>query len=268
MANNKEIIRQIHSGEFDYELWEDLQAEDMKPVFNTAAERDKRDYFDVKKSLDLAHKQKILSKDIYSLLVATYKNKHIARRIIDRDNDFDDLMHKVYRSSGDYHVDEPDLNKFNTLMNDIYGNVETNTAPVGVSSVSQHSCVTSIPLDRATRRSAGHDIKSLEDVIVPARGTAIVDTGVRIIIPDDYYVEIKSRSGLAFRNGVEAFSGVIDADYKDGIKVLLRNFSDIDHEIKRGDRIAQLIVHKYHTFDNANILQHSDTHIGFGASGR
>lgn len=273
----KEIIRQIHSGEFDHELWEDLQIDDMKSVFDTAVKGDTREYFDVKKSLDSARKQKTLPKNIYSFLVTAYKNKHITRRIIDRDNDFDDLMHKIYRASGDdhfsgrkndYHIDKPELDQFNTLMSDIYGTSETNGMPVGISSASQLLCTTSIPLDRATQRSAGHDIKSLENVIIPAKGTAIVDTGVSISIPDDYYVEIKSRSGLAFRHGVEAFSGVIDADYKDGIKVLLRNFSDIDHEIKKGDRIAQLILHKYYVFDNANVLQYSDTHIGFGASGR
>ena len=54
-----------------------------------------------------------------------------------------------------------------------------------------------------------------------------------------------ARSGLAAKNSIDVGAGVIDADYRGEVKVLLFNLSDVDFEVKAGDRIAQLIIEKY-----------------------
>lgn len=131
----------------------------------------------------------------------------------------------------------------------------------------QHEMLSSIPLSMATPRSAGHDIASAEDKLIPARSRVMVETGVAISIPDNYYVHVQPRSGLAFRNGIMPLTGIIDADFDGTIKLLLINISDTDFQVNKGDRIAQLMLLKYHRFDNVKFLSDSTTHTGFGSSG-
>ena len=85
---------------------------------------------------------------------------------------------------------------------------------------------------------------SVVDCVVPARGKLLIETGIKIRFPERYYATINSRSGLAHKNFVVAFPGVIDNDYRNSIKVILFNHSDVDFPVKKGDRIAQLIFHK------------------------
>ena len=125
---------------------------------------------------------------------------------------------------------------------------------------------TNIPLNRATIHSAGHDISSIEDGIVPARGSKIFRTGVKTEIEDGYYGQLFPRSGLAFKLNILPAEGVIDSDYHDEIEVKLFNHGDTDFEVKAGDRIAQIVFLKYYTASNCRILS-TGTHAGFGSSG-
>lgn len=97
---------------------------------------------------------------------------------------------------------------------------------------------------RATSGSAGLDIKSSEDIIIKARSVSSVKTGICFASPEGCYIRIAPRSGLALKNGIQVGAGVIDADYRGEIKVVLFNHKDSDFRIERGDKIAQIVCEK------------------------
>ena len=80
---------------------------------------------------------------------------------------------------------------------------------------------------------------------IPARGKALIGTGLAFAIPDGNYGRIAPRSGLAAKHSIDVGAGVIDSDYRGEVKVLLFNLSDVDFEIKPQERVAQLIIEKY-----------------------
>ena len=86
--------------------------------------------------------------------------------------------------------------------------------------------------------AAGFDLHSLEGKVVPARGKALISTGIAMAIPMGNYGRIAPRSGLAAKHMIDVGAGVIDADYRGELKVLLFNLSDTDFEVKAEDRIA------------------------------
>ena len=91
---------------------------------------------------------------------------------------------------------------------------------------------------------AGMDIRSNEDVTIRAYGWCTVDTGLYIIIPFGYEGQMRSRSGLAAKKGIQVLNspGTIDSGYRDELKVILINHSHWAYEVKKGDRIAQLVI--------------------------
>ena len=98
------------------------------------------------------------------------------------------------------------------------------------------------PPERGTDKSAGYDLKSSENCIIPSRSRKAIKTGVKVVLPSSTYGRIASRSGLSFKFGIEVGAGVIDEDYQNELMVILHNHSDQDFEVKEKDRIAQLIV--------------------------
>lgn len=95
---------------------------------------------------------------------------------------------------------------------------------------------------KATDESAGYDLYSFEETHVPAWGMQLISTQIKISLPVGVYGRVASRSGLSIGKNLEVGAGVIDRDYRGEIKVVLRNFSDNSCVIKRGDRVAQLIL--------------------------
>ena len=95
-----------------------------------------------------------------------------------------------------------------------------------------------------TEHAAGMDLRAAEDAILPPGGRALVATGFAIALPHGFEAQVRPRSGLAARHGVTVLNapGTIDADYRGEIKVILINHGDQAFAIKRGDRIAQMIV--------------------------
>jgi dUTP pyrophosphatase len=93
---------------------------------------------------------------------------------------------------------------------------------------------------------AGADLVAREGaVLAPAGGRALVPTGVALAIPEGYAGFVQPRSGLALRHGVTCLNtpGLIDAGYRDEIRVLLVNLDPTEkYEVQRGDRIAQLVI--------------------------
>lgn len=94
---------------------------------------------------------------------------------------------------------------------------------------------------RAHGWDAGYDLFSREDATVWQNCGGKFDTGVHIEIPEGYVGFIKSKSGLNARSGLQA-EGVIDAGYTGSINVLLRNHGPRAVEIKKGQKIAQLVI--------------------------
>ncbi|KAF2674225.1 dUTP diphosphatase [Microthyrium microscopicum] len=120
---------------------------------------------------------------------------------------------------------------------------------------------------RGSAYAAGYDIYSSTDIVVPGRGKAVVDTDMSIAVPEGTYGRIAPRSGLAAKHSIDTLAGVIDADYRGPVKVLLANLSDVDFEIKEGDRIAQLIIERIYTPDVAVVEKLPDTVRGAGGFG-
>ena len=91
---------------------------------------------------------------------------------------------------------------------------------------------------------AGMDIRSNEDTTIRAYGWTVVATGLYIIIPFGYEGQMRSRSGLAAKHGVQVLNspGTIDSGYRDELKVILINNGHWAYEVKKGDRIAQLVI--------------------------
>lgn len=101
----------------------------------------------------------------------------------------------------------------------------------------------------ATAGAAGMDIRAnidTEIVLAPLQ-RMLIPTGIFMEIPEGYEVQVRPRSGLAFKNGITCLNspGTIDSDYRGEIRALLINLSNEPHTIQNGDRIAQLIVAKY-----------------------
>lgn len=98
----------------------------------------------------------------------------------------------------------------------------------------------------ATDSAAGCDLAAaVESEIVLAPGQReLVPTGFAIALPEGYEAQVRARSGLALRHGIVVPNapGTIDADYRGEIQVILMNLGDEPFPIKRGDRIAQLVV--------------------------
>jgi dUTP pyrophosphatase len=97
-----------------------------------------------------------------------------------------------------------------------------------------------------SEHAAGADLRAAVDepVVLAPGARALVPTGIAIALPPGYEAQVRPRSGLALRDGVTCLNspGTIDADYRGQVCVLLANLGSQDVTIRRGDRIAQLVV--------------------------
>jgi dUTP pyrophosphatase len=123
----------------------------------------------------------------------------------------------------------------------------------------------------ATPLSAGADIRSKIDTIVPAHGRVLIPTGMFVAIPEGYEIQVRPRSGLALKKGITVLNtpGTIDADYRNEIGVILFNTTDEDFVVNAGDRIAQIVLTKFEQINwvEVNELDETDRTDGFGHTG-
>ncbi|XP_063931538.1 uncharacterized protein LOC135143578 isoform X1 [Zophobas morio] len=120
---------------------------------------------------------------------------------------------------------------------------------------------------RATEFSAGYDLFSSSDIVVPAKGKELIKTDIAIAIPPNCYGRIAPRSGLAWKLSVDVGGGVVDADYRGPLGVILFNHGEKDFSIKRGDRVAQLILEKIITPTVEEVSELEPTARGSGGFG-
>ncbi|KAK7584131.1 hypothetical protein V9T40_005094 [Parthenolecanium corni] len=127
-----------------------------------------------------------------------------------------------------------------------------------------------LPPVKGSDKAAGYDLKSAYEYTIPARGKELVKTDLQIELPHGCYGRIAPRSGLAWKNFIDVGAGVIDEDYRGNVGVLLFNHSDDKFEVKRGDRVAQLICERIYYPVLKEIENLSETkrgENGFGSSG-
>ena len=133
-----------------------------------------------------------------------------------------------------------------------------------------------LPLPAAAHAGdAGYDLRAREAAeIAPGGGRAAVPTGIAVAIPPGFAGLVLPRSGLALRNGVTCLNapGLIDAGYRDEIRVILVNHDPTDpFKIEIGDRIAQLVVQAVETVEWDEVADLGQTTRGlggFGSTGR
>ncbi len=126
----------------------------------------------------------------------------------------------------------------------------------------------------ATEGAAGLDIRAniSEPIILKPLERQLIPTGLFVAIPLGYEIQIRPRSGLAFKHGVTVLNtpGTIDADYRGEIKVLLVNLSNTSFTVEPGERIAQMVLAKHETLSwkTTDVLPSTERGAGgFGSTG-
>lgn len=128
-----------------------------------------------------------------------------------------------------------------------------------------------------TEGSAGLDLRAAiadgETLVLKPMARALVPTGLKIAVPQGYEVQVRPRSGLALKFGITCLNspGTVDSDYRGEVGVILINLGSEDFVIRRGDRIAQMIVAR-HARIHWDVRDSLDATArgegGFGSTGR
>ena len=124
---------------------------------------------------------------------------------------------------------------------------------------------------RAHEHDAGYDLYSREEMVVPANGSAIFDTGVHMAIPKGMAGILVSKSGLNIKSDITS-TGLIDSGYAGAIKVKLYNHGDKPYTVYAGDKISQIVIVPVFTPSLETVNEFSEKgergNNGFGSSGR
>lgn len=145
-------------------------------------------------------------------------------------------------------------------MNNLIGKIKKNDAILGINT-----------MYKKNDNDAGLDICSIEDKTIKARSSEVISTGLYLEIPEGHVGMLKSRSGLSVKNKIEVGAGIIDENYRGEVKCHLYNHSDVNFEIKKGDRIAQLLtipinLNRYVVVDELSDTERNSD--GFGSTGK
>jgi len=131
-------------------------------------------------------------------------------------------------------------------------------------------CIDAIVPTRGSVGSVGYDLYSSMDCTLCRSERALISTGIAIVLPHGVYGRVAPRSGLAVKYGIQVGAGVIDMDYTGEVKVVIFNHGYKDFKVKKGDRIAQLIMERCETPSIEEIDSVEDTERGsdgFGSTG-
>ena len=128
-----------------------------------------------------------------------------------------------------------------------------------------------------TSGSAGMDLRAAiaegETITLQPGARAIIPTGLKIALEPGYEAQIRPRSGLAFKHGVTCINspGTVDSDYRGEVGVLLINHGQVAFDIKRGERIAQMVIARYEQAELSLVDSLDETlrgEGGFGSTGK
>ena len=131
-----------------------------------------------------------------------------------------------------------------------------------------------LPLPKyASEHAAGLDVCAAEELVLQPGERHAVATGFAIEIPHGYEVQVRPRSGLALKHGVTCLNapGTIDSDYRGEVRVILANLGQEPFEIRRGERIAQLVpapVLQANFVEAEALAETTRGAGGFGSTGR
>jgi dUTP pyrophosphatase len=131
-----------------------------------------------------------------------------------------------------------------------------------------------LPLPQyASEAAAGLDITSAEELVLDPGKRHAFATGLAIEIPQGYEVQVRPRSGLAIKHGITCLNtpGTIDSDYRGEVKVILINHGEEPFQVRRGERIAQLVpapVLRAHFSEAPALEETARGSGGFGSTGR
>jgi len=120
---------------------------------------------------------------------------------------------------------------------------------------------------RGTQFAAGLDLFSPINATINPNDRLLVKLDISLELENGTLGHILPRSSLSLKNGIHIGAGIIDSDYRGNVGVLLFNLSSETFHIKRGDRIAQLIVKRYEILDPEEIFESSSTERGSGGFG-
>ncbi|MCL2287037.1 MAG: dUTP diphosphatase [Firmicutes bacterium] len=122
---------------------------------------------------------------------------------------------------------------------------------------------------RQTPQSAGLDLYAKIDAIIKKGERTLIPTGIRVALPFGYEAQVRPRSGLALKYGVTVLNtpGTIDADFRGEVGVILVNLGKEDFAVKRGDRIAQMVIAKVEMVEFAEVCELPETERGEGGYG-
>lgn len=120
---------------------------------------------------------------------------------------------------------------------------------------------------RGSPLAAGFDLAAAAACVVPPRGRAVVKTGLQVRVPAGCYGRVAPRSGLAVKKGIDVGAGVVDADYRGEVGVVLFNFGEEEFKVSVGDRVAQLVLEKISTVGVQLVEKLDETERGAGGFG-
>lgn len=117
---------------------------------------------------------------------------------------------------------------------------------------------------------AGMDLFSFENVEVKAGERCLVSTGIKIVVPTGYAGLVWDKSGIATKHHITTIAGVIDSNYRGELKVALTNLGKESYNIKKGEKIAQMLIQPVVSGEIKEVKELEDTERGeggFGSSG-
>jgi dUTP pyrophosphatase len=113
------------------------------------------------------------------------------------------------------------------------------------------------------------DVVAAIDLTIPPMGRMLVPTGFAVAVPDGYEMQLRPRSGLALKHGISLPNtpATIDSDYRGELQVILMNLGATDFVVKRGDRIAQMLIQKVESVEFVEVETLPDSVRGIGGFG-
>lgn len=120
---------------------------------------------------------------------------------------------------------------------------------------------------KGSSHAAGYDLYANYGVVIGAGTRQLIKLGFSTVIPEGYYGHISDRSGVAWKKGLHTMGKIVDSDYRGEWGVILLNTNNEQAHIEKGERIAQVIFHKYFDFDFEEVEDLEESQRGAGGFG-